>query len=273
MEQRKKVIEVEIETQHIINEIKKYFTHNGSINTTAVIGISGGKDSTIAAMLCVLALGKQRVIGVMMPEHTQNDIRDSEIVCETLGIEANTINIGPACDALYSELDCTDYVLNNQVKTNTPARLRMATLYAVAAMTGGRVINTCNYSEVYVGYETKYGDGAGDFSILGNYCVREVLEIGEYVREKYFPELPCHLISKTPADGMCGKTDEDNLGFTYAELDAFILDKQIPDYETCRKITEMHKISNHKRQTMPKIYNETKHWKDENYRKFEEVWF
>lgn len=269
---KKKIIDVEFETNHIINEIKKYFAENADENTKAVIGISGGKDSTITAMLCAIALGKDKVFGVLMPEGEQKDIADSYQVCNVLGIPYQVINIGESCKSLYKELG-EGYNLPI-VTTNTPARLRMATLYAIAGMINGRVINTCNYSESYVGYETKYGDGAGDFSILGNYCVREVLEIGEYVREKYFPELSCYFISKTPSDGMCGKTDEDNLGFTYSELDAYILDGTLPnDTNVIRKIYRLHKASAHKRATIriPSICVESRHIEGEDWRSPE--WF
>ena len=189
----------------------------------AIIGISGGKDSTIAAALCVEALGADRVVGVLMPQGAQKDINDSREVCEHLGIYHMEINIGYVCSHLCGlldeEYDFDKCCINNpMIKTNLPARIRMTTLYAVAALyPNSRVVNTCNYSEDFVGYSTKYGDAAGDFSPLGNLTVREVLEIGDDLG------LPYHLVHKAPSDGMCGKTDEDNLGFTYEELDGFLL--------------------------------------------------
>lgn len=222
----------------------------------AVLGISGGKDSTIAAALCVKALGKENVIGVLMPNGYQSDIEDSEEVCELLNIRYLTINIADAYSSIYKEVsDNTNiYILNNVFRTNTPARLRMTVLYGVAACyPNSRVVNTCNYSEDYVGYSTKYGDAAGDFSPLGGLTVREVLAIGDALG------LPYDLVHKAPSDGMCGKTDEDNLGFTYEQLDNYIDGKRelVPE-EIRRKIEHLHKITRHKYNPIPTygIYGE-----------------
>lgn len=243
------IINPEAEIENIVNYIKAYFVDNGDLNTKAVLGISGGKDSTIAAALLCRALGPDRVIGVMMPEHTQTDIDDSRRVCEYLGIEGIEIDIGPTCDKLYKALDGdghTDHTVKDFpiVTTNTPARIRMATLYAIAGIRGGRVVNTCNWSEEYVGYSTKYGDAAGDFTILGNYTVTEVLQIGDALG------LPTDLVHKTPSDGMCGKTDEDNLGFTYEVLDDYIRNHTIPDVVTLDAIVKKNLYSVHKRRTI-----------------------
>ena len=258
----RRVIDAEKEIQHIVDEIKHYFVNNGNANTKAVIGISGGKDSTIAAALLVRALGSERVVGVMMPEGTQKDIHDSQEVCDILDIEAYTINIGDAVQALYGGLipvraqSEIDGPLPAIVTTNTPARIRMATLYAVAGLVGGRVINTGNKSELYIGYTTKYGDLAGDFAIFKDYCVREVLEIGDNL-----DELPAHLVHKAPGDGMSGKTDEDNTGIPYDVLDAYLLDEVIPNYDILRKIEERHTRNLHKRDIcMPYIRIKTRAW-------------
>ncbi len=257
-----KVIDAEEEILHIVDEIKKYFVKNGNKDTKAVIGISGGKDSTIAAALLVRALGAERVVGVMMPEGTQKDIHDSQEVCDILDIEAYTINIGDAVQALYGGLipvramSEIDSPLPAIVTTNTPARIRMATLYAVAGLVGGRVINTGNKSELYIGYTTKYGDLAGDFAIFKDYCVREILEIGDNL-----DELPAHLVHKAPGDGMSGKTDEDNTGIPYDVLDAYLLDEVIPEYDILRKIEERHERNLHKRDIcMPYIRIRTRAW-------------
>jgi NAD+ synthase len=241
-------------TNECINWIKNYFKDNP--DGKAIIGISGGKDSTIAAALCVEALGADRVIGVLMPNSKQSDIGDSFDVCELLGIHYLVIDIGNAYNVISE--DIAREVLRgqatafNKIKgnkmyaTNTPARLRMTTLYAVAAFyPNSRVVNTCNYSEDYVGYSTKYGDAAGDFSPLGKLTVREVLEIGDELG------LPEHLVHKTPSDGMCGKTDEDNLGFTYSELDDFILGTGRVSEETMDKIGRLHNATRHKYEPMP----------------------
>ena len=217
----------------------------------AIIGISGGKDSTVAAALCVKALGADRVIGVKMPQHEQNDIMDSHKVCEFLNIHSFEINIGSVCEDLCYKIDVEyDYdhkcINNPMIKTNLPARIRMTTLYAIAALyPNSRVVNTCNYSEDFVGYSTKYGDAAGDFSPLGNLTVREVLEIGDDLG------LPYYLVHKAPSDGMCGKTDEDNLGFTYEELDGFLLGESGLTPETMSKVAKLHKSTRHKYAPMP----------------------
>lgn len=227
------------EIGHITEWIKDYFIENGP-NSKAVIGISGGKDSTVAAALLVRALGAENVVGVLMPEGEQSDISDSYKVCNLLGIQEYELNIGPACNDLYVQLHDCDLETNSTIKTNTPARLRMTTLYMIAAAVGGRVVNTCNLSEDYVGYSTKYGDLAGDFSVFKNYTVQEVLAIGDELG------LPRELVHKTPSDGMCGKSDEDNLGFTYAELDKYLSEGVYPEYETMKRIQELHKRNVHK---------------------------
>ena len=239
-------------TAACVQWIKDYYKDNP--DGKAIIGISGGKDSTIAAALCVEALGADRVIGVLMPNGHQADIADSAEVCGILGIEHITVNIGNAfasiCERVGESLWMYGgaYKAENHptIKTNLPARLRMATLYAVAALyPNSRVVNTCNRSEDYVGYSTKYGDAAGDFSPLGNLTVREVLEIGDALN------LPAHLVHKAPSDGMCGKTDEDNLGFTYDELDNHILGTGEVSDETKAKIERLHKATRHKYTPMP----------------------
>ena len=238
------------EIKHITDWIKGYFVANGP-EAKAVIGISGGKDSTVAAALLVRALGPERVIGVMMPQDVQRDIDDSRKVCEALGIKSYEVNIGPACTALYGAIDeefNIDSESNSAVSTNTPSRIRMSTLYAIAALVGGRVANTCNWSEDFVGYSTKYGDLAGDFAILSRYAVREVITMGCVLAKEF--NIPVELIVKTPSDGMCGKTDEDNLGFTYDTLDSLLLDGIVPEYEIYKNIQERHKRNEHKTNTI-----------------------
>ena len=200
---------------HIVKWIQDYFMQNGP-NAKAVVGISGGKDSSIVAALCVEALGKDRVIGVKMPQGKQYDIDYSNVLIEHLGIKSYEVNIDQAVDSLLGAIVGSGIGLTEAMRVNTPARVRMSVLYGIAAAVGGRVANTCNKSEDYVGYSTKFGDAAGDFSPLANYTVREVLDIGEAL------DLPAGLLEKTPEDGLSGKTDEDNLGFSYDTLDDFI---------------------------------------------------
>lgn len=249
-----KVIDVEVEIQHMIDEIKKYFVNNSNKDTKAVIGISGGKDSTIAAALLVRALGADKVVGVLMPDGVQNDISDSREVCEVLGIKSREIDIGPITHMFAAQFG--QAYSKPIVATNTPARIRMAMLYAVAADIGGRVINTGNKSELYIGYTTKYGDLAGDFAIFKDYTVREILEIGDNL-----DELPKHLVHKAPGDGMSGKTDEDNTGIPYDVLDAYLLDEVIPDYDVLRNIEERHQRNRHKYDIhIPYIRIKTRAW-------------
>ena len=230
------------EVLNIVDHIRHYFAANGNAETKAVIGISGGKDSTIAAALLVRALGADRVIGVLMPNGEQADIDDSISVCMALGIKSYTIDIGSTCTELFDVFHRqTGYSITNQIATNTPARLRMATLYMVAAVVGGRVINTGNASEFYVGYTTKYGDLAGDYAVLRDFCVEEVYAIGDALEE-----LPANLVHKAPADGMSGLTDEDNMGFTYQVLDDYLLRGITPPADILKKIMDRHLRNKHK---------------------------
>lgn len=230
------------EIVHIIKWIRDYFVDNGDSNTKAIIGISGGKDSTIAAALLVRALGSDRVIGVLMPNGEQKDIEDAKNVCKILNIQSKIVNIGDICKECYAAYpgdSCGG--LSKTVLTNTPARIRMTILYMVAAENHGRVCNTGNRSELYVGYTTKYGDLAGDFALLKEYTVSEVLKLGEALTE-----LPKELVFKTPADGMSGLSDEDNLGFTYQQVDDLLLFGIVPEMKYFEKIKAAHRRNKHK---------------------------
>lgn len=232
----------------LVQWVKDYFEKNASPDTKAVIGISGGKDSSVAAAVCVKALGKDRVIGVLMPQNEQSDIAYSRLLVDTLGIQNYTINIGETVSTFMDELS-KNMEPSRQAKVNTPARIRMTTLYAVAACVNGRVVNTCNLSEDWVGYSTKFGDSAGDFSPLSDLTVTEVRLIGEALG------LPNELVHKVPIDGLSGYTDEENLGFTYAELDSYIRhETDLSDKPELReKIDRMHRNNLHKLELMPKF--------------------
>ena len=221
--------------------IRNFFEENGK-GCNAVVGISGGKDSSIVAALCVEALGKDRVIGVLMPCGEQKDIDMAQLLCSHLGIKNYTINIKDAVEGLKGSIP---FELSTQARTNMPPRIRMSTLYAVAQCFNGRVANTCNLSEDWVGYSTRYGDAAGDFSPCSGFTVAEMREIGTLLG------LPDVLVHKVPTDGLCGKTDEDNLGFTYAELDRYIRTGKIEDLAKKEKIDRMHKNNLFKLQLMP----------------------
>lgn len=228
-----------------VDWIRNWFSKNGK-DCNAIVGISGGKDSSVVAALCVEALGKDRVIGVLMPNHIQDDIEYSHMLCEHLDITNFTIDVGIAIDDLLNNIYVRgEFDISEQTETNLPARIRMATLYAVSQSNNGRVANTCNLSEDWVGYATRYGDGAGDFSPLANLTVTEVKAIGRELG------LPSELVDKTPIDGLCGKTDEDNLGFSYDTLDKYIRGIEIPDEDTKVLIDNMHKKNLFKLQLMP----------------------
>ena len=232
-------------TEQIIEWISRFFQENASPETKAVIGISGGKDSSIVAALCVRALGKDRVLGVLMPHGKQHDIDVSYDLCKALDIMYIEINIKEPLQALYDEITKCGLSLNDAAMFNSPARMRMATLYAVSGIVGGRVANTSNLSEDWVGYATKFGDAAGDFSPLSDLTVEEVKAIGRELG------LAPHFIDKTPIDGLCGKTDEDNLGFTYAVLDKYIREGICKDEKTKERIDRLYRMNRHKLNPMP----------------------
>ena len=223
--------------------IREFFETNGK-GCPAVLGISGGKDSSVVAALCVEALGRDRVIGVLMPCGEQHDIDCAYALVDHLGIRRYVVNIKDAVDGLLGAMP-EDLPLSTQSKTNLPPRIRMATVYAVSQCFNGRVANTCNLSEDWVGYSTRYGDSVGDFSPLSMICVREVKEIGRVLG------LPDVLVDKTPIDGLQGKTDEDNLGFTYAVLDRYIRTGEIDDLETKARIDRKHAANLFKLSMMP----------------------
>ena len=223
--------------------IRDFFAHNGP-DCNAVLGISGGKDSSVAAALCVEALGADRVIGVLMPNGEQADIDCSLKLVNHLGIRYYTINIKDAVEGLKAAMPA-DLPLSTQSVTNLPPRIRMTTVYAVSQSVNGRVCNTCNLSEDWVGYSTRYGDSVGDFSPLSRLTVAEVKEIGHLLG------LPYDLVEKVPIDGLCGKTDEDNLGFTYAVLDRYIRTGEIDDPATKERIDRLHRINQFKLELMP----------------------
>ncbi len=225
--------------------IKDWFQNNGS-GCSAVIGISGGKDSSVVAALCVKALGRDRVIGVLMPNGEQSDINVAYDVVNFLGIRHMEINIKSAYDALTAEVRRSVPELSAQSTINLAPRIRMATLYAVSQSNNGRVINTCNLSEDWVGYSTRYGDAAGDVSPLAEYTVTEVRAVGRELG------LPPHIVEKVPSDGLCGKTDEDNLGFTYDTLDRYIRTGICEDAETRALIDKKHRANKFKLMLMDK---------------------
>lgn len=231
--------------------IRDWFEENGP-GCNAVIGISGGKDSTVVAALCVEALGKDRVIGVLMPNYYQSDLRDAEAVVKHLDIRSCITDIRDIYNKFIDAViwstgsitrENTGY--SEQTKINLPPRIRMTLLYAISQSMNGRVANTCNLSEDYVGYSTRWGDSVGDFSPLANLTSEEVVAIGDACG------LPYELTHKTPSDGLCGKTDEDNFGFTYEALNKYIRTGICEDKIIKAKIDEKHQKNLFKLQPIP----------------------
>lgn len=238
-------------TEDVVKWIQEFFEKNGK-GCNAVIGISGGKDSSVVAGLCVKALGKDRVIGVLMPNGQQSDIDMAFKLVNHLGIRAIEVNIADAVQGILNGIENAKSYngydnagISNQAKINLPPRIRMSTVYAISQCNNGRVANTCNLSEDWVGYSTRYGDSAGDFSPLAKLTVDEVKQIGREIG------LPAELVDKVPSDGLCGKTDEDNLGFTYAELDKYIRTGICDNPETKALIDQKHERNKFKLELMP----------------------
>lgn len=242
-------------TEHLITWVKNYFNEAGE-DTKAILGMSGGKDSTVSAAILVKALGADRVIGVSMPQGAQS-VNDADRICEYLGMKMYTVNVGKACSALTEAIAESGESLINASVQNIPPRVRMTTLYAIGQTNNARVVNTCNLSEDYIGYATKFGDGAGDFSLLAELTVTEVLAIGDYLG------VPYEWVHKTPDDGLPHSCpDEEKIGFTYAELDIYIRTGKTPEGYVhgneaeglkVDKIDRMHRANLHKLLPMPKF--------------------
>ncbi len=238
------MFDVEKTKSEVIAWIQDWFEQNGK-GCNAVIGISGGKDSSIVAALCKEALGKERVIGVLMPNGEQKDISDAKALVAHLGIPFYICNIQAAVDGVRKSLEDSGIEISRQTIVNLPPRIRMSTLYALSQSKNGRVANTCNLSEDWVGYSTRYGDAAGDFSPLGKLTVQEVKELGKALG------LPAFLVEKVPSDGLTDRTDEENLGFTYAALDKYIRTGVCEDEAVKAKIDRLHALNEFKLKPIP----------------------
>lgn len=223
-------------TSNCVAWIAEWFSQNGP-ESPAVIGISGGKDSSVVAALCAKALGTERVFGIMMPNSVQPDISVSKKLVDFLKIPNAEINVGNSVDAVKQSISKCGLDFTNQMTINIPPRIRMTTLYAASQCMNGRVSNNCNRSENFVGYSTLFGDAAGDFSPLANLTVSEVIKVGECLG------LPKEFIYKAPADGLTDKTDEDNFGFTYEQLDTYILTGWCDDEGIKEKIEKRHRAN------------------------------
>lgn len=230
-------------TDELVLWIRSWFSKNGN-GCNAVIGISGGKDSSVAAALCVRALGRDKVIGVLMPNGEQSDIASSYELVNHLGIKYHVVNIKSAYDGIVDSVKASVPDISEQSLVNLAPRLRMSALYCISQSSNGRVINTCNLSEDWIGYSTRYGDSAGDVSPLALLTVDEVKAVGRELG------LPSSLVDKAPSDGLTGKTDEDNIGFTYAALDRYIRTGECDDEELKKKIDRRHYANKFKLELM-----------------------
>ncbi|MGN1205859.1 MAG: NAD(+) synthase [Eubacterium sp.] len=235
----------------LIQWIRDWFSKNGP-DCNAIIGISGGKDSSVVAALCVEALGKDRVIGVLMPNGVQSDLDDAKQLVSHLGIKNYIINIKDSVDGVLHSMETAGIEITEQTKINLPPRIRMSTLYAVSQSHNGRVANTCNLSEDWIGYSTRYGDSAGDFSPLAHLTVTEVREIGKLCN------LPENLVQKIPSDGLSGMSDEEKIGFSYDTLDRYIRTGMCEDTVIKTKIDRMYKMNRFKLEIMPSFPNSGK---------------
>lgn len=238
------------DVDNIVGWIKDYFEKNPYFKGV-VIGMSGGKDSLVTAGLCIKALGKDRVFGVIMPNGKMTDKNDAVRTCEYLGIRYKTIDISKTYNSVIKDVEPVIKQTNNSLSTittfNTPPRLRMTYLYAIAGSMGCLVANTSNLSEAMVGYTTKWGDNVGDIAPIANFTKSEVCQIGLLLG------LPKDLVLKTPSDGLSGKSDEDNMGITYSELEDYIRDgKRGLNFE---KIKRLYENSKHKREGVTKYKN------------------
>ena len=233
--------------QECVQWIKEWFARNGGSSPKAVLGMSGGKDSTVAAALCAKALGPENVVGVAMPAEGQS-LHEADEICAFLGIRYICAPVGDAIASFESVAGALEEGISPQARQNIPPRVRMTALYAISQSLGGRVVNTCNLSEDYIGYATRWGDSVGDFSPMGGLTVQEVKGIGHALG------VPSRWVEKTPDDGLpCSCPDEEKFGFTYAVLDRYIRTGECDDPAVREKIDRMHR-SNVFKLSMPEAF-------------------
>lgn len=238
-----KKFNAEEQVKRVIDWAKDFLKDTG--DKPIVIGISGGKDSTITAAALCKVVGPDRILGVRLPHGVQKDIDISRMVCANLGIDSIEVNIAGMYNYMLHEITQSDKRFstgkyNDVVTSNAPCRCRTVVLYTIANQFHGRVVNTCNLSESFVGYDTKFGDQCGDFNLFQDYTATEVKEIG------YVLGVNPNFIEKIPDDGMCGQYDEERWGFTYLYLDSWIRGGGKIETETDAKIVSMHQKALHK---------------------------
>lgn len=233
----------------LLNELKKYFDNNGD-PLNAVVGCSGGKDSTVVLAALVEAIGPDRVHAVLMPNGMQKDISDSYKVCEFLHLKPHVCNIADAYNGIVKQLEIAGAKKTPQMEMNLPPVLRMATLKAYSQTINGRFTCNGNLSEKYIGWYTLGGDDQGAYKPLINLTVTEIIAIGKELG------LPDWMLYKKPSDGLCGMTDEEKFGFSYVVLDKYIRTGEIDDMAIKEKIDHMHNINKFKAEPMPEfVYN------------------
>lgn len=211
-----------------------------------VLGLSGGIDSAVVAALCRRAF-EDSTLGVMMPCHSMpQDEEDARLVAAALGLETARVDLTGTYDVLMSAIEqATGNQLMRLAQANTKARLRMTTLYGIAATRSALVVGTGNRSELTIGYFTKHGDSGVDMLPIGGLVKAQVFELAAHLG------IPEKIIRKAPSAGLWeGQTDEQEMGFTYAALDRYILTGQAEPDVTAR-IGRARDLSEHKRSMAP----------------------
>ena len=251
-----KQFQPEAARDRLVEELRKLAAEQGFCRV--VVGISGGKDSTVTAAICARALGADHVYGVMLPDGEQKDIEDSRRLCKALGIHCKTVNIGKIHTALREvtdqfgpapDSDGFTVPQSRESDINVGPRLRMTVLRYIAQALGARLAGTGNLSEATVGYCTKDGDTSCDFAMLGRLTSVEVVRVGLTM-----PEIPRDLVEKTPTDGLSGFSDEERMGIRYADIHSYIREGSCGNPETDEKIRKRERANLHKRR-MPVILN------------------
>lgn len=222
---------------------------------SVVLGISGGKDSSVLAALCARAIGKENVYGLILPNGLQKDISFAYDLCQVLGINNVEVPLDGISKEIFNSLDklsSSNFIetITDKTQLNLLPRIRMTILYAVSqSIRNSRVINTGNLSERWIGYTTLYGDNTGTFAPLAQFTSDEVIEIGRHLG------LDDRFVDKVPEDGLTGNTDEEVIGFSYSVLNKYIREGIIEDEEAKKKIDKMHRESRFKFETMPIFIN------------------